>query len=213
MASAHWLTQINCYDNMITGENWAVSHIIRSLWDKARGRWRSKKKFPSKRRGTIAKGCHCRAWQLHRWAKCVLSHPPLCSRVITPHTTRCPWARAYHTFCSAAWEHNAGWRNRTGTKPAIIELCLWDLEPAGSCSSIFILMAKQRGPICLWLEKIGKWVCFFYSVLLLWNTCLWGKRFYFFLSLGTTLFKKKKLNTYVVAAISTSYFFVFLCRV
>lgn len=141
MASPHWLMQINCYDNMITGENWAVSHIIRSLWDNPRGRWRSKKTFPSKWGDTIAESCHYGAWQLHRWAKCVLSHPPLCSRVITLHTTRCPWGRPYHSCCSAVRWHNAGLKEQHRDK----DCHNWtlSLEPGTSCrsySSIFILM-------------------------------------------------------------------------
>lgn len=33
-----WLTLINCYDNMITGEKWALYHIISFPWDKGCGR-------------------------------------------------------------------------------------------------------------------------------------------------------------------------------
>lgn len=215
MASPHWLTQINCYDNMITGENWAVSHIIRSLWDNARGRWRSEKKFPSKRGGTIAESCQCQAWQLHRWAKYVLSHPPLCSRVITLHTTRCPWGRAYHSFCSAVWKHNAGLKEQDRDK----DCHNWtlSLEPGTSCwhtgsYSSFILMAKDVWFV--WGRENG-----FYSALSLWNTCFWGKLFcvctFFhiltcFLPLGPTFpptFSVKFLFLFTALSVSYSLFF------
>lgn len=160
MASSHWLTQINCYDNTITGENWAVSHIIRSLWDKTCGRWRSEKKFPSKRGGTIAESCHCRAWQLRRWAKCVLSHPYIVFQSYHPthHEVSASTGLSLFLLCSLGTQCRLEEQDRD-------KACHnWTLSlgPGTSRSSIFILMAKQRGLIYLWLEKVGN-VFFLFS--------------------------------------------------
>lgn len=153
MASSHWLTQINCYDNTITGENWAVSHIIRSLWDKTCGRWRSEKKFPSKRGGTIAESCHCRAWQLRRWAKCVLSHPYIVFQSYHPthHEVSASTGLSLFLLCSLGTQCRLEEQDRD---KACHNWTL-SLEPGTSRSSIFILMAKQRGLLYLWLEKVG----------------------------------------------------------
>lgn len=130
---------------------------------------------------------------------CALT-PPHCAPELSPRTP--PGVREqglitlFALQCSGA---QCGLEEQDRTKPAIIELCLWDLEPAASCSSIFILKAKQRGLICFWLEKLGN--VFFYSVLLLWNTSFGGKLFYFFLFIFYLIFcllghffKKKQLN-------------------
>lgn len=171
MASSHWLTQINCYDNMITAENCPVSHIIRSLWDKARGRRRREKKFPSKRGGTIAEKPPLASVAITQMSQMGALSPPHCVPELSPCTPR--GVRELITLftlqCGDTMQAGgAGQRQSL----EIIELCVWDLEPAGSCSSTFTLTAKQRRLTCLWLENIEK--CFLFSTFTL-KYCFWGK--------------------------------------
>lgn len=161
---------MNCYDNMITGGNWAVSHISRSLWDNARGRWRSEKKFPSKWGGTIGQSCHYRAWQLHRWAKYV---PPIVLRSYHPaHRLVSVRTGLSLLLLEPRGDTMRGWRNRTGTKTSIIELCLWNLEPAADRLEAIL-------PFLFWWPNKAVWFVWgwgngFHSVVLLWNTCFFG---------------------------------------
>lgn len=178
---------MNCYDNMITGGNRAVSHISRSLWDNARGRWRSEKKFPSKWGGTIGESCHYRAWQLHRWAKYVLPHPPIVLRSYHPAHHLVSVRTGLSLFLlEQRGDTMRGWRNRTGTKTSIIELCLWNLEPAANTLEAIL-------PFLFWWPDKDVWFVWgwengFHSIVLLWNTCFLGRKLFHFCSFFLFLF-------------------------
>lgn len=136
---------------MITGGNWAVSHISRSLWDNARGRWRSERKFPSKRAGTMARAAISERDNY-------TDEPNMCS--LTPPIVLQSYHPAHHLVSvrtglslfslEPCGDTMPGWSNRTGTKTSIIELCLWNLEPAADTLEAIL-------PVLFWWPNKDVW--------------------------------------------------------
>lgn len=156
---------------------------------------KERNKFPSNRGGTIGESCHYRAWQLHRWAKYVPSHPPHCAAELSPCTPLgVRWDELITLFAGAMRRHNAGLKEQDRDK----EVHNWtlSLEPgtsrrhAGSYSSIFILMAKQRRLICLGLgfhSRVLPLKYLFFGGGKLFHSCSFFLILSCFLCLGPTL--------------------------